>query len=105
MKGELVNRDGFGNRVAAMIFGPQKVIIAAGINKVVKDIEEADERIKLQAAPLNTKRHELPNPCQKTGVCADCESPNRICNITTIIHKCPPLTDIHVVLIGEDLGY
>lgn len=105
LKGELVNRDGIGNRVASMVFGPKKVIIVAGINKVVKDIEAADERIKLKAAPLNTKRHELPNPCLKTGECADCQGPDRICRITTIIHKRPPLTDIHVVIIGEDLGY
>lgn len=105
LKGELVNRDGIGNRVASMIFGPKKVIVVAGINKVVKSVEEAEQRIRIVAAPINTKRHELPNPCLKTGQCADCDSPNRICNITTIIHKCPPLTKIHVVLIGEDLGF
>lgn len=105
LKGELVNRDGFGNRVAAMMFGPKKVIVVAGVNKVVKDLEEAEQRIKMLAAPLNTKRHELPNPCLQTGQCADCHSASRICNITTIIHKCPALTEIHVVLIGEDLGF
>lgn len=105
LKGELVNRDGIGNRVTAMTFGPKKVIVVAGINKVVKNLEEADQRIKMHAAPLNTKRHETPNPCLKTGQCSDCQSPSRICNITTIIHKCPPLTKIHVVLIGESLGF
>lgn len=105
LKGELVNRDGIGNRVAAMTFGPKKVIVVAGINKVVKDLEEADQRIKMHAAPINCKRHETPNPCIKTGQCSDCQSTSRICNITTIIHKCPPLTKIHVVLIGENYGF
>lgn len=105
LKGELVNIDGIGNRVAAMTFGPGKVILAAGINKVVKDVEEGLQRIRLYAAPLNTKRHESPNPCLKTGQCADCSSDSRICNITSIIHKCPPLNDIEVIIIGETLGF
>lgn len=105
LKGELMNKDGIGNRVAAMTFGPKKVIIVAGINKVVQNLEEAEQRIRMKAAPLNTKRHELPNPCLQTGQCADCHTDNRICNITTIIHRCPPLTSIEVVLIGEELGY
>jgi len=105
LKGELMNKDGIGNRVAAMTFGPKKVIVVAGINKVVRNLEEAEQRIRMQAAPLNTKRHELPNPCLKTGQCADCQNDSRICNITTIIHRCPPLTPIHVVLIGEELGF
>ena len=105
LKGELVNVDGIGNRVAAMTFGPSKVIIVAGINKVVRDIEEGLQRIRMYAAPLNSKRHELPNPCTKTGQCADCQGTSRICNITTIIHRCPPLTDIEVVVIGENLGF
>lgn len=105
LKGELVNRDGLGNRVSAMIFGPKRVVVVAGINKVVKDYEEADSRIKLWSAPLNVKRHEYKNPCIKTGVCMDCQEKTRICNITTILHKCPGLTEIHVVLIGEQLGF
>ncbi|NLP44121.1 MAG: lactate utilization protein [Peptococcaceae bacterium] len=105
LKGELVNKDGIGNRVAAMFFGPQKVIIVAGINKVVRDLDEAEQRIKNVAAPMNSKRHETPNPCIKTGQCADCQTATRICNITTIIHKCPPLTKIQVVIIGENLGF
>lgn len=105
LKGELVNIDGIGNRVASMSFGPEKVIIVAGINKVVRDIEEGLQRIRMYAAPLNTKRHESPNPCIKTGECQDCQSTARICNITNIIHKCPPLSNIEVVLIGEQLGF
>lgn len=105
LKGELVNIDYIGNRVGAMAFGPGKVIIVAGINKVVRDIEEGLQRIRLHAAPLNTKRHESPNPCIKTGQCADCQSTARICNITSIIHKCPPLSNIKIVIIGEQLGF
>ncbi|KUO63793.1 MAG: lactate utilization protein C [Gracilibacter sp. BRH_c7a] len=105
LKGELVNIDGIGNRVASMSFGPGKVIIVVGINKVVRDIEEGLQRIRLQAAPLNSKRHESPNPCIKSGQCQDCQSTARICNITSIIHKCPPLSSIEVVVIGQSLGF
>jgi len=94
--GELVNTDGTGNRVAAMIFGPQKVIIVAGVNKIVKDLTEADERIKTIAAPLNNKRLKRPNPCVETGRCMDCQGSTRICNVTTILSKCPNTTNIEI---------
>jgi len=105
MDGRLVNTDGIGNRVAAMIFGPQKVVIVVGVNKIVKDIAEAEKRIQLYAAPINNKRLNTPNPCVKTGECMDCQGPTRICNVTTIMNKRPVLTDIHVVVVGEDLGF
>lgn len=105
MDGRLVNTDGIGNRVASMIFGPKKVIIVVGANKIVKDVAEAEKRIKLYAAPINNKRLHTPNPCTSTGECMDCQGPTRICNVTTIISKRPPLTDIHVVVVGEDLGF
>jgi hypothetical protein len=105
LKGEIVNRDGAGNRVAAMIFGPKKVVIIAGTNKIVRDLEEAEERIRMYAAPINVKRLQLENPCAQSGVCVDCASPQRICNITTIISKRPLLTDMHVVVVGENLGF
>lgn len=105
LKGELVNTDGTGNRVAAMIFGPKRVIVIAGGNKIVRDLDEAHARIKRLAAPLNNKRLELDNPCVRTGECMDCNNATRICNVTTIISRCPSLTDIHVIIIGEDLGY
>jgi len=105
LKGELVNRDAVGNRVASMFFGPKKVIVVAGVNKIVKDIDAADARIKMVAAPMNVKRLETPNPCLKIGECADCQNPTRICNITTIIHRRPSLTDVEVVIIGEELGF
>lgn len=104
LDGKLVNVDAVGNRVGAMIFGPDKVFIVVGINKVVKDVAEAENRIKLWAAPPNNKRLGYPNPCTKTGVCVDCQGPTRICNITTIMHKRPKMTDVHVIVIGEQIG-
>lgn len=105
MGGELVNVDGVGNRVAAMIFGPKKVIIVVGLNKIVEGIAEAVERIKKVAAPINNKRLGMPNPCTSTGECMDCQGPTRICNVTTILHKKPRLSDIHVFVVGENLGF
>ena len=101
----LVNLDGTGNRVAAMIFGPKKVILAVGMNKVVTDLEAARERIKRYAAPVNARRVGYKTPCAQTGVCSDCSSPQRICNAWSIIEGQPVPGRIHVVLIGEDLGY
>jgi len=105
MRGELVNVDGAGNRVAAMMFGPGRVIIVVGINKLVNTLEEAHERIKTVAAPVNNKRLNYQNPCVESGQCMNCRSKTRICNLTTILHRRPPLTDIHVLVIGEELGY
>jgi len=105
LDGKLVNTDGVGNRVAAMIFGPKKVILVVGINKIVKDVEAAEERIKLYAAPINNKRLNCPNPCTKTGECMECQGDTRICNVTTIMKKRPVLTDVHVFVVGEELGF
>lgn len=103
--GRLVNTDATGNRVAAMTFGPKKVIIVAGANKIVKDINEAEKRIQTAAAPLNNKRLNKPNPCASIGHCMDCQGPTRLCNVTSVIHKCPPATNISVLIVGEELGY
>lgn len=105
LAGELFNTDGIGNRVAAMIFGPKKVVVVSGTNKIVKDLAEADSRMKMCAAPKNNKRLETGNPCTEMGFCVDCRNPSRICNVTTIISRRPKLTDFHVIIIGEDLGY
>lgn len=105
LDGKLVNTDGSGNRVAAMIFGPKQVIVVAGVNKIVSHTHEGYHRIKMIAAPLNNKRLNRPNPCTKTGMCMDCQAPTRICNVTTILHKQPPLTPIHVIIVGENLGF
>ena len=105
LDGQLVNVDGSGNRVAAMIFGPRKVVIVAGINKLVKDVEEGLKRIRQTAAPINNKRLGTSNPCTVTGECMDCQGPGRICNATVILNKKPLKTDIHVFIVGEDLGF
>ncbi len=105
MDGTLVNVDGFGNRVAAMIFGPGKVIVVLGANKIVKDLDAAEERIRTKAAPINNKRLGTPNPCTQTGICMDCQGPTRICNVTTILRKRPRGTSFHVLLVGEEFGF
>jgi hypothetical protein len=114
LDGRLVNIDGMGNRVSAMIFGPAKVILVIGVNKIVQDLEAALERIHQYAAPVNAKRHVekhhsegLSNlPCVKTGFCADCRADWRICNYTVIIDGSMPSAQgrINVVLVGEELG-
>jgi L-lactate utilization protein LutB len=103
--GQIVNTDGSGNRVAAMSFGPKKVIVVVGVNKIVPDLDAAMERIETIAAPINNKRLDRPNPCTLTGVCMDCQGPARICNITSILHKKPPTMEFHVVIVGEELGF
>ncbi len=103
--GEIVNVDAVGNRTAAMTFGPKKVIIVAGMNKVRPDLASALERIKEVAAPMRAKSLNLETPCAKTGVCSDCNVPKRICEVTTILHRKPWMTDVSVVLINESLGY
>lgn len=103
--GKLINTDGVGNRVGAMIFGPEKVLVIAGVNKIVKDIDAGLKRIKEIAAPMNTKRLNMNTPCAVTGVCSDCNSPQRICRVTTIIEKKPNFSDIEIIIIGENLGY
>lgn len=105
MEGILVNTDSTGNRVGAMAFGPKKIVIVAGANKIVKDIDAAINRIELCVAPMNNKRMNRPNPCTETGLCEDCSTETRLCNITTIIKKKPPRSNIHILIVGEELGY
>jgi hypothetical protein len=104
LDGKLVNTDGMGNRVACMFFGVKKVVLLVGVNKIVRDVEEALERVQKTIAPYHAKYIGLNTPCAKTGQCHDCDSPQRICNITTIITKKPPSVDFAIVLVGEDLG-
>ena len=105
LDGKLVNTDGAGNRVAAMIYGPKKVVVVAGINKIVKDVAAAEQRIRSIAAPMNNQRLTTGNSCIRTGECMDCQGPGRICNVTTIISKKPVLTDMTVLIVGEELGF
>jgi len=102
--GHLVNLDMIGNRVAALTFGPKKVVVLAGRNKLVPDLESAMVRIKEYAAPTNAMRLDCKTPCVKTSHCMDCKSPGRICNHWTITEKSFPKERICVILIDEDLG-
>lgn len=104
-KGQLVNLDMTGNRIAGTVFGPRNVVLAIGKNKIVKDIEEGMKRVKECCAPGNVRRHpEFDTPCRKTGYCVDCGSDQRICNIWSIIEKCYPKKRIKILLIDENLG-
>ncbi len=105
LDGRLVNLDGMGNRVAAMAFGPKKVILVVGMNKVAPDMESAVARVKHYAAPVNNIRYSLKNPCVETGLCTDCRSPQRICNMWSTIEGHMIEGRIHVKLVGEYLGY
>ncbi len=108
-KGQLVNLDMVGNRVAAVTFGPRHVVILMGRNKMTPDLESAMERVRSYSAPVNAIRHhvdhpELDPPCVETGVCSNCRNPMRICNTWTITEKSFPPGRIKIVLINEDLG-
>ena len=110
LDGKLVNIDGLGNRVAGMIFGPAKVIVTVGANKIVPDTDTALARIKGIAAPLNVIRHDFgPDVrpgCSETGICSECKPPNTICCNTVIIGSCSrDRGRIKVIIVGEALGY
>jgi hypothetical protein len=97
--------DATGNRVGSMLFGPQKVIVVAGRNKLVEgDITAAIRRVKEWASPANARRLNLNTPCAKTGFCCDCSSPDRVCRITTIIDRKPRQTDLRVLVVNEEMG-
>jgi len=105
LDGRLVNLDGNGNRVAAMAFGPRKVILVVGMNKISPDLDSAIARVRHYAAPVNAARVGAETPCTSNGLCADCRSPGRICNMWSIIEGHREKGRIHVKLVGEDLGY
>lgn len=105
LTGEIVNVDGVGNRVSAMSFGPKKVVIIAGMNKVRPTLESALARVQEIAAPMRAKSLGMDTPCAETGICADCNAAQRICRITTILHRKPITTDVTVVLVNADLGF
>jgi hypothetical protein len=87
-----------------MFIGPGKVIVICGVNKIVRDVEAAERRVKEWAAPQNAKRLDRKTPCTETGVCAECSSPDRICNLYVTMAKKPTRTDVLVILVGENLG-
>jgi len=103
--GKLVLVDGNGNRCAAVTWGPRKIVLLAGANKLVRDQEAGLWRARNTAAIANNLRLKKDNPCVKTGRCEDCASPARICNVATVLWKKPPVSDILVMLVNEDLGY
>ena len=102
--GQLVNIDGNGNRVAALCFGPKEVIVVAGMNKVAGNLEEAYARARKFAAPVNAQRFNLATPCGKTGLCADCLSPECICSQMVVTRRASG-GRIKVILVGADLGF
>ena len=102
--GELVNIDGNGNRVAALIYGPENVIIIAGMNKISKNVEEALTRVRNTASPLNCIRLNKNTPCAKNGVCGNCLS-DTICDQIVITRASRVPKRIKVILVGQELGY
>lgn len=105
LDGQLVNIDGNGNRVAALIFGPGQVIVIAGMNKVTPTLESAVDRVQNMASPPNTVRLNKNTPCAKTGVCHNCFSDDCICSNTVITRRSSAKDRIKVILVGEVLGY
>ena len=103
--GELYNVDGNGNRIAAMLYGPDKVIVVTGVNKIVKDVNEAIRRNESIAAPANAKRLDTKTPCKSTGYCMDCNSNDRICCEYTLIKRQRSKNRIHVIILNEKFGY
>lgn len=104
MDGQMVNIDGNGNRVAAIVYGPDSVIVIAGMNKVMDTLDAAIIRARTVAAPMNKQRFELQTPCEITGTCADCKREGCICNQILITRNSKPAGRIKVILVGEDLG-
>ena len=106
LDGQMVNIDGTGNRVAPIVYGPKSIIVVAGMNKVEDTLDAAMTRARTIAAPMNKQRFEaLQTPCAVTGCCADCKSPESICNQILITRNCRPAGRIKFVIIGEDLGF
>lgn len=104
--GEIVNIDGNGNRVAAITFGPKRVILVVGINKVAQNLYAAISRARSLAAPVNMMRFaDLNTPCKNDGMCHDCKSPDSICNYIQIMRNSHPVGRHIVVIVGEELGY
>lgn len=103
--GHIVNIDGKGNRVASMIYGPKNILIIIGINKITLDLEQAIDRAKNIAAPLNAKRLKVGTPCTITGKCMNCHSIERICRATMILTNPTFGKNFHIIIINENLGY
>ena len=105
LDGQMVNIDGTGNRVAAIIYGPKSVIVVAGMNKVEDTLEDAITRARTVAAPMNNQRFDNDNPCSVTGTCGNCKNLTCICNQIVITRHCRPAGRIKFILVGEELGF
>jgi len=105
LDGEMVNIDGNGNRVGAIVYGPKTVIVIAGMNKVTESLEDAITRARTVAAPINQQRFDNETPCKMTGACADCKREDCICNQILITRNCRPAGRIKFILVGEELGF
>ncbi len=105
LQGQLVSTDGVGNRVAAMVFGPPKVILVAGAQKIVSDLDAAFKRVKDVCAPLALRDTAAQTPCVQTGVCGHCKTGVRMCRATLILEAKPMFTDVTVLIVGEELGF
>lgn len=105
--GEIVNIDGFGNRVAGTIYGPQRVFLVVGRNKIAPDLTGAIDRARNIAAPLNARRLSRHTPCAVGEPrCRDCRSPEKICGVMTVFFMPPTsIKEFHVILVDENLGY
>lgn len=103
--GQLVNLDMIGNRIGGITFGPHHVIIVVGRNKICRDLNQAMDRVKNYAAPVNAMNLDKKTPCRETGVCQDCSSPDRICNTWSITERCFPKKRVKVILVNQDLGF
>lgn len=103
--GDIVNIDGRGNRVGEILNGPKKILIVAGTNKLVKDIQEGIDRTRNVASPKNCRRLKKNTPCAIADKCCHCNSKDTICNATVLLHHPMSGTKVYVVLINEKLGY
>ena len=104
MDGQMVNINGNGNRVAAIVYGPESILVIAGMNKVMDTLDAAMIRARTIAAPMNKQRFDLQTPCEITGTCGDCKSEGCICNQILITRNSKPAGRIKVILVGEELG-
>ncbi len=104
LKGELMALDGFGNRAACLLFGPRRVIVVAGKNKIVETMEDGIKRIRNYVAPIHAKRRGWDLPCTKAAGCIDCRSPVRICNKLAVLQYERDPERTTVIIVGEDLG-
>jgi L-lactate utilization protein LutB len=106
LDGKLINVDATGNRVTSMIFGPGKVLVICGVNKIVRNLNEGLARVKKVAAPRNCQRRKDPTPCAQDLICRNCDTPARLCRVTTIIERRPwGIKEFAIILVGQELGY